>query len=111
MDCPSEGSYIAFKKVWSENCRTAIAKLEIPADAKRSSAGGSKCRASKAKVLSIVDKDYPNIKYDKAFSQYDVSFIYRVGETVEVKDFDDNRLEECAPGIHHFLDKYNAINY
>jgi hypothetical protein len=111
IDCPSEGSYIAFKKVWSKNGRSAIAKLEIPADAKRSSAGGPKCRASKAKVLSIVDKDCPNIYYDKAFSQYNVSFIYRVGETVEVKDFDDNRWEECAPGIHHFLDKYNALNY
>ncbi len=106
LQCPEEGSFIAFKK-----CREfKIVKLLIPEDAKRSSATSRKCRASKAVVLEITNLNR-KIKYDDAISQHDLSFIYKVGETVEVDNFDDDRWNECAPGIHFFITRQEAIDY
>ena len=105
LQCPEFGSYIGYK-----SAHGLIVELEIPADAMRSSATSRKCRASKAKVLSITDVD-GNPAGDCVESNYDLSFIYVVGETVEVKDFDTNRWNECAPGIHHFITRDEAVNY
>ena len=52
MQCPEKGAYIGYKKAEGK-----IVELEIQADAKRSSATTRKCRASKAKVLSITSID------------------------------------------------------
>ena len=106
LACPSEGSFIGWKKCAA--CR--LVKLFIYKDSKRSSATTNKCRTDKAKVLSIVDIDTGEV-YKEAFSSFDHSFIYRVGEIVSVNDFDENRFNECAPGIHFFIDKEAAINY
>ena len=105
LQCPESGSYIGYKKA-----HNLIVELEIPADAMRSSATSRKCRASKAKVLSITDID-GNPAGDCVESNHDPSFIYVVGETVEVKDFDTNRWNECAPGIHHFITRDEAVKY
>jgi len=105
MQCPEEGSYIGYKKA-----ANLIVKLEIPADAKRSSATSRKCRSSKAKVISITDK-HGNPAGDSVPSDYDDRFIYTVGETVEVPNFCEDRWTECAPGIHHFITRQEAILY
>ena len=52
LQCPETGAYIGYKKA-----RGMIVELEITSDALRSSATSRKCRASKAKVLSITDVD------------------------------------------------------
>lgn len=44
-------------------------------------------------------------------SNHDKNFIYKVGETVEVKDFDKCRWNECSTGIHFFIDRNMAIIY
>lgn len=44
-------------------------------------------------------------------SDYDKNFVYIVGETVEVPNFDVNRWNECAPGIHHFITREEAVKY
>lgn len=105
LQCPESGSYVGFKKA-----RGLIVELEIPADALRSSATSRKCRASKAKVLSITDKDR-NPAGESVESNWDSSFVYTVGEIVEVKDFDTDRWNECAPGIHHFITRDEAVKY
>lgn len=104
--CPEEGSFIGWKRA-----NKAIVKLQITDDAKRSSATSRKCRCSKAMVLGIENLDgtpYPDIQVS---SQYDRSFIYRVGETVEVPDFDEDRWNECSTGIHFFITRQEAVNY
>lgn len=106
LQCPEEGSYIGYKKGQEER----IIELLIPEDAKRSSATTRKCRASKAKVLSITNIDGTE-NFEETISWYDPEFIYKVGETVEVKDFDENRWSECSTGIHHFITRYEAVNY
>lgn len=112
--CPETGSYIAYKKA---TCKPhsyidfCIIKLLIPEDAKRSSSLSSKCRASKAIVLDIVDLLDESKHLDTAYSIHDSKFIYHINDTVEVTDFDNNRWEECASGIHHFLSKQEAVEY
>ena len=104
--CPSEGAFIAWKKAQGK-----IVKLLVTEEAKRSSATTLKCRCSKAKVLAIENIDGSNYCETKIRSNQDSSFIYTVGEIVEVKDFDDNRWNECSTGIHFFISREMAVNY
>ena len=69
-----------------------------------------KCRCDKAKVLDI-ENIKTGLKVMEVRSNYDSKFIYRVGEIVSVDNFDDDRWNECAPGIHFFMNKESAINY
>ena len=107
--CPEEGSFTGFKKAYW-NGTPVIVKLQIPADAKRSSATNRKCRCDKAKVLSITDLSGA-AEFQQAFSGYDNNFIYEVGKTVVVDDFDEDRWNECSTGIHFFITRKEAIDY
>ena len=105
--CPEKGSFIGYKK-----CRGGlIVELEIPEDALRSSATTRKCRCSKAKVLSITNLDGSKSESTEAASNRDSSFVYKVGETVEVTNFDPNRWNECSTGIHFFVTREEAEKY
>lgn len=108
LACPEKGSFIGFKKVSNGE---QIVELFIPTDAKRSSSTGRKCRCNKAKVISITNIDGSSCELTKVRSSYDSSFMYTVGEYVEVKNFDDNRWNECAPGIHFFITREEAVRY
>ena len=104
--CPEYGAFIAWKKA-----NNHIVKLMIPEDAKRGSAFRRKCRASKAVCLAIENMDGGDSEMTQIASDHDSEFIYRVGETVEVVDFDDDRTHECAPGIHFFITRQEAVEY
>ena len=107
LSCPDTGAFIGWKKARGG----VIVKLQITDDAKRSSSTGRKCRCSKAVVLGIENMDgtpHPDIQVS---SQRDSSFIYRVGETVEVPGFDENRWNECSTGIHFFITRQEAVDY
>ena len=106
MACPEKGSFIAFKKA---GCY--IIELFIPSNAKRCSATSRKCRCSKAKVISITTPSGDKTNITEVHSNYDPNFIYKLGEYVEVKNFDDNRWNECSTGIHFFLTRQEAVNY
>ena len=112
---PDEGDIIGWKKAWTDNempPTPVIVKLLIPADAQRSNATGRKCRASKARVLDLQDKQGNSLPPDTtAYSGYDTDFTYKKGETVHVENFDTNRWNECAPGIHFFITRIEAAEY
>lgn len=105
LQCPEKGPFIGYKKAGYR-----IVELLITEDSLRSSATSRKCRCSKAKVLSITDFDNTE-NFDMVASSYDERFIYKVGEIVEVRDFDENRWNECSTGIHFFITRQEAINY
>ena len=106
--CPEVGSFIAWKKVHGN----LIVKLEVTETAKRSSAFGRKCRCSEAKVLDIQNLDGTSVDdVTIAYSTHDSNFAYRVGETVRVDNFDEDRRNECAPGIHFFITRQEAVEY
>jgi hypothetical protein len=113
MACPDSGAFIGWKKARSskgEYPDWCIIKLEIPSDAKRSSAAGRKCRCDKAVVL-VIESLGGTVIYDHAYSDRDPDFEYKVGETVSVDNFDEDRFNECAPGIHFFINRQEAIDY
>ena len=106
MACPTNGSFIGWKKASGY-----IVKLQIPEDARRSSAGGEKCRCDKAYVAEIQNADGTKADIEAIHSNHDNNLVYAVGATVEVPDFDDDRWNECAPGIHFFIDRRAAVEY
>ena len=106
MACPTDGSFIGWKKASGY-----IVKLQIQENARRSSAGDEKCRCDKAFVIEIQNIDGTNADIETVCSDQDENFVYAVGATVEVSDFDDDRWNECAPGIHFFIDRRAAVEY
>ena len=107
LACPETGSFIGWKK-----CRDdLIVKLEICEDAKRSSAFGRKCRCSAAKVLEIQTLDGKPSEVKSARSGYKADFYYFPGEVVSVDNFEEDRTVECAPGIHFFITRQEAVDY
>ena len=112
---PDEGDIIGWKKAYVDGTmlpKSVIVKLLIPADAQRSNATGRKCRASTARVLDLQDKQGNSLPPDTtAYSGHDTDFTYKKGETVHVEDFDTNRWKECAPGIHFFITRIEAVEY
>lgn len=133
LACPEKGEYTAYKKakiyVYDKSGKNAtsdmmngkykydahdeyvIIELKIPKDAKRSSATTRKCRASKAKVLSITSIDGKK-HYKIAFAGYNSNFFYKVGKTVvPTNGYEENRWIECAAGIHHFITRDEAVDY
>ena len=133
LKCPSEGSFIAWKKLTAHfntedlpfsfhtSDNEVLCKLLIPEDAVRLSGNGLKCRASKAKVLDIIGLTEYNDdevrttteeRYGEAYSLTSDSFKYKVGEIVKPEgEIDYNRFHECTSGIHFFIDKQQAIDY
>lgn len=119
MTCPDEGAFIGWKKC-RVNARArlgdekillpVIVQLEIPADARRSSAAGRKCRCDKAIVKSITSVDGQH-NIEKAYSLRNEDFVYEVGKTITVEDFDENRFRECSTGIHFFMNRQEAVEY
>ena len=105
--CPEEGSFIGFKKLKGD----LIAKLEIPAHAKRSSATTRKCRCSEAKVLEITGGD-KEVKEGMSCSPFACGvLVYKVGETVFPDSFNEDRWNECSNGIHFFMTRREAELY
>jgi len=111
LACPSEGSFIGWKKIRSNANDEYLVKLRIPEDARRSSATSSKCRCDKAEVLAIEclltgEKD---VKIVVNHTYHECT--YKVGEMVYPDSFDEDRWNECSHGIHFFINKQDAIDY
>ena len=106
LACPSDGAFIGWKKVHG-----MLVKLQIPEDAKRSSATTKKCRCDKALVLAITDLEEKNPIQRIINMAREHEVTYTVGEMVYPDSFDENRWNECSHGIHFFIGKQDAINY
>ena len=113
MRCPEEGAFVAFKKVWCPSLdELVIAKLLIPAKAKRSSAGGSKCRASCAKTIAFYEIGGKRLgRGIVCVSTWDHRTEYKVGAVTNPNGFDPNRWNECSNGIHFFVNRTEAEQY
>lgn len=112
--CPKDGEFYAYKAVCGvDSDLIGIAKLRIPADAKRSSGLGRKCRCSKAEVVDIWTWGYPSKHWDMARSFYSPLFVYSVGKSVKPvgEKFNENRWDECSSGIHFFMTEGEANVY
>ena len=81
-----------------------VITAEIPAGAIVFCINGENCRTNKAR---ITDMDGHKILH----SQYDNSFKYRLGQEIEIKDFNLMYNVECASGFHFFRTRKEAENY
>ena len=100
--CPPEGSFIGYKKGGDG----AIITLEIPSDARRTSALiGRKCRAEFVKVLNI-ELEGEQVSSSPSFASLNKTGLpadYIVGEIFRAHEWDDNPAIECAPGVHFYV--------
>ena len=94
-------SMIGYKKCRSDT----IVTLEIPKGAVVFSINNNKCRTNRAKVLEISDGK------KVAFSSYNISFAYKLGEEIEIEDFDLRYNIEYSTGIHFFKTREEAEKY
>ena len=81
-----------------------VITAEIPAGAIVFCINGSKCRTNKAKITDMEG-------HDVLHSQYDNSFEYRLGQEIEIKDFNLMYNVECASGFHFFRTRDEAEEY
>lgn len=112
MHCPEEGAFTGYKKAYDmQGSDPYIVELRIPAHALRSSATTNDCRCSEAEVISITCLDGTGDGTVAVRSAYDFDFLYKVGETPKVDNFDENRWHESAPGINFFMTREEAEDY
>ena len=81
-----------------------VITAEIPIGAIVFCINGRKCRANRAK---ITDMD----GHDVLHSSYDNSFEYRLGQEINIKDFNLMYNVECASGFHFFRTRKEAEEY
>ena len=81
-----------------------VITAEIPAGAIVFCINGSKCRTNRAKITDMGG-------HDVLHSHYDYSFEYRLGQEIEIKDFNLMYNVECASGFHFFRTCEEAENY
>lgn len=123
--CPANGEFLAYKKVnsfWGYRDKFVLEVL-VPEDALRTSSipYGTHCRASKVKVVRVVEspsglcahcgmtRELPEVT--KFVSMHNSNFIYRLGEfAVEPKYDPDIRVADTR-GIHFFLTVAEAQKY
>lgn len=113
---PSSGQFRAFKKVLDPITRGQMV-LELVVSGKKprtASYVGNKCRCQKAKVVAAYSldgakADHPNGR--RYSSLNDSRFIYTLGAWIEEPNYDGDPRVECAPGIHFFMTKEEALAY
>ena len=81
-----------------------VITAEIPIGAIVFCINGSKCRTNMAK---ITDMDGHEVLH----SSYDNSFEYRLGQEINIKDFNLMYNVECASGFHFFRTRKEAEEY
>lgn len=111
---PTEGSFIAWKKVIKEDL-CFVLKLLVPVEAKRVTPyveNNRKCRVSKVHVLAAYSAvTGRKTKRTEFCSGWDNTFKYRVGGVSKEPGFDGSRQKICTTGIHVFLTKQEAMDY
>lgn len=98
---PEEGAFIGWKKL----ADGVIAKLEIPADAKRTST--TRSRKNRAEFVRVIEL----FGAAEGVSQHDHKTTYRAGEIVRPDSYNGDFREECTNGIHFFITRAEAEAY
>lgn len=100
-----EGDIIGWKRLREGK----LAKLLIPAEARRSNGFTRRCRAEFATVLGIVDAD--GTPHDKGVSKRDANLVYQQGMPVRADGWDEEWKNECSHGINFFITREEAEMY
>ena len=90
--------------VYKKTDEGVVITAEIPAGAIVFCINGIKCRTNRAKITDMAG-------HDVLHSQYYNSFEYRLGQEIEIKDFNLMYNVECASGFHFFRTRKEAEEY
>ena len=104
-------SHIGYKKIqdgYIVKMRIDGKHNELRDGVKRQNAKHAKNRCSKAFVLDIYHMNDKK-KIDSGYGLRDKNFSYKVGEYVEVDNYDDDLTKVCSTGIHYFLSEEPAF--
>ena len=94
-----------------KRCGKYIVKLLIPSGAIVFSINNDICRTNKAYVMAILNDDETIASKLSVASGYDRKFVYKVGQNIEIEDFDLIYNVERSTGIHFFWDFEKAKDY
>ena len=94
-----------------KRCGKYIVQLLIPSGAIVFSINNDRCRTNKAYVMAILNDDETIANTFSVASDYKRDFIYKVGQSIEIEDFDLMYNVECSTGIHFFWDFERARDY
>ena len=81
-----------------------VITAEIPSGAIVFCINGSKCRTNRAKITDMGVHEVLHSKYDNTFE-------YRLGQEINIKDFNLMYNVECASGFHFFRTRKEAEEY
>lgn len=102
LDYPKKGTFIVNK-----NVSNYLIKLQIPANAKKSSAITFKCKYNKARVLEII-----NLITERTVRSIKHEFInYEVGKMIYVDNFYNYNWYKPSLNINFFINQMDAIIY
>lgn len=116
---PPSNEIILYKKVavWhgSKCCKNRIiAKLVVPAEAKRVYCGLHKIRVSEAKCVGFYNYDGTEYKQRKGYiitSLYTNSYYYQLNKICKPTDDFNEMTGNCGSGIHGFIEFDEAVKY
>lgn len=116
---PPSNEIILYKKVavWhgSKCCKNRIiAKLVVPAEAKRVYCGLHKIRVSEAKCVGFYNYDGTEYKLRKGYvitSLYSDSYYYQLNKICKPSVAFDETTGNCGSGIHGFVEFDEAVKY
>ena len=94
-----------------KRCGKYIVKLLIPSGAIVFSINNDRCRTNKAYVMAILNDDETIANAFSVASEYKRTFVYEVGRSIEIEDFDLMYNVECSTGIHFFWELERARDY
>jgi hypothetical protein len=81
-----------------------VITAEIPKGAIVFCINGNKCRTNRAKITDMAGKELLH-------SSYNTDFEYRLGQEIEIENFNLMYNVECADGFHFFRTREEAENY
>ena len=81
-----------------------VITAEIPAGAIVFCINGSKCRTNRAMITDMEGHEVLRSSYDNFFE-------YRLGQEINIKDFNLMYNVECASGFHFFMTRKEAEKY
>ena len=115
---PPSNEIILYKKVavWhgSKCGKKIIAKLVVPAEAKRVYCGLHKIRVSEAKCVGFYNYDGTEYKQRKGYvitSLYSDSYYYQLNKICKPSLNFDETAGNCGSGIHGFIEFDEAVKY
>lgn len=94
------------KLVYNRCVGDVIVVATIPKDALIRGNIGEKCRTNKAKIIDIL---HNSLGVDFAISRYDFNTTYKIGDEIEIKDFDRSN-NKCFNGFYFFCSEEEAMN-